>query len=159
MWQTGLKILAVYLVRKYMNQAKDHIKNDSNEEFDSVKHKMAVLLERRASLYRKNFNDEVTRICNSLLGLMVMLLSAALAGLTAIMWIFAVVWNSPQRDTILGLTMLVPLLACVAIFAIIRHSWKKEPLFDKTMLQIESDWQAFRYGLDGTADISDEANN
>lgn len=159
MWQTGLKLLAVYLVRKYMNQAKDHLENDSNEEFNAVKQKMAILAEHRAALYKKNFNDEMTRISNSLLGLMLMLLSAALAGLTAIMWIFAVAWNSPQRDIILGLTMLVPLLVGGAIFAVIRHSWKKEPLFDKTMLQIESDWQAFRFGLDGTADISDEANN
>ena len=158
MWQTGLKILAVYLVRKYMNQAKDHLENDSKEEFNTVKQKMVILAEHRAALYKKNFNHEMSRISNSLLGLMLMLLTAAFAGLTAIIWIFATVWNSPQRDLILGVAMLVPLVVCVTIFGVIRHSWKKEPLFDKTMIQIESDWQAFRYGLDGTADISDEAN-
>lgn len=158
MWQTGLKLFAVYLVRKYMGQAKEHFANDSKEEFNAVKEKMAVLAEHRAALYKQNFNDEMTRISKSLLGLMLMLLTSALAGLTAIIWIFAMAWNSPHRDVILGSTMLVPLIACITIFWCMRRSWKKEPLFDKTMVQIENDWQAFRYGLDGTADISDEAN-
>jgi len=158
MWQTGLKLFAVFLIRKYVNQAKEHFETDSKEEFNTVKEKMALLAEHRAALYKKNFNDEMTRISTSLLGLMLMLLTAALSGLTAIIWIFAAAWNSPHRDIILGTTMLIPLLVCVSIYGLIRYSWKKEPLFNQTMVQIESDWQAFRYGLDGTADISDEAN-
>lgn len=158
MWQAGLKILAVYLVRKYITQAKDHYENDSKQELTDVKEKMAILAEHRAALYKKNFHDEISRIAKSLLGLMLMLLTAALAGLTAIIWIFAIAWNSPYRDTILGITMILPLLIAVSIYGCIRNSWKKEPLFNQTMVQIENDWQAFRYGLDGTADISDEAN-
>ncbi len=54
--------------------------------------------------------------------------------------------------------MILPLLIAVGIFLAIRHTWKKQPLFAKSMVQIENDWQVFKDGLDGTADTSDDAN-
>ena len=97
------------------------------------------------------------RVANSLLGLTFIFFAMLCAGLTALMWLFAIAWNSAHRDLILGVTMVLPLLVASGIFLAIRHSWKKQPIFAKSMVQIENDWQVFRDGLDGTADTSGEA--
>jgi fructose-specific phosphotransferase system IIC component len=74
------------------------------------------------------------------------------------MWLFATAWDSPNRHIILGTTMTLPLLIAIGVFIVIRLNWKKQPLFSKSMVQIENDWHVFKNGLDGTADTSDEAN-
>jgi len=150
MWQTAAKLLVFFFLRNRANHAK--------HDFTQVQENLAVLAESRAAIFKKNFNDEMQRMANSLMGFIFLLLAAACSGLTGIMWLFATAWNSPHRDTILGVTMIVPIFIAVGIYAYINNSWKKEPLFHESIKQIEQDWQAFRYGLDGTADISDEAN-
>jgi hypothetical protein len=74
------------------------------------------------------------------------------------LWLVATVWNSPDRSIILGTTMILPIIIGIGIFAFINYSWKKEPLFSRSVKQIEADWIVFRNGLEGTADTSDEAN-
>lgn len=150
MWHTALKLLVSIFLRNRMN----YVKNDYSE----VKENLAVLAESRAAIFKKNFNDELHRLANSLMAFMFLLLAAACSGLTGIMWLFATAWSSPHRDTILGITMILPILIGIGVYAYISNSWKKEPLFQESIKQIENDWQMFRYGLDGTADISDEAN-
>lgn len=150
MWHTALKLLVSIFLRNRMN----YVKNDYSE----VKENLAVLVESRAAIFKKNFNDELHRLANSLMAFMFLLLAAACSGLTGIMWLFATAWSSPHRDTILGITMILPILIGIGVYTYISNSWKKEPLFQESIKQIENDWQMFRYGLDGTADISDEAN-
>lgn len=150
MWQSALKLLVFIFLRNRMN----HVKND----FSEVKENLAVLAESRAAIFKNNFNNELQRMANSLMGLMFLLLIAACSGLTGIMWLFATAWTSPHRDTILGITMILPILIGIGLYTYISNSWKKEPLFQESIKQIENDWQVFRHGLDGTADISDEAN-
>lgn len=150
MWHTALKLLVSIFLRNRMN----YVKNDYSE----VKENLAVLVESRAAIFKKNFNDELHRLANSLIAFMFLLLAAACSGLTGIMWLFATAWSSPHRDTILGITMILPILIGIGVYTYISNSWKKEPLFQESIKQIENDWQMFRYGLDGTADISDEAN-
>lgn len=150
MWHTALKLLVSIFLRNRMN----YVKNDYSE----VKENLAVLAESRAAIFKKNFNDELHRLANSLMAFMFLLLAAACSGLTGIMWLFATAWSSPHRDTILGITMILPILIGIGVYTYISNSWKKEPLFQESIKQIENDWQMFRYGLDGTADISDEAN-
>ncbi len=132
--------------------------NPQPDEFKQLKHNLALMAESRASFFKQNFSHEVQRVVSSLLGFMVMLVAAVFAGLVGIMWIFAIAWTSPNRELILGITMLVPIIAAVIIFITIKNSWKKEPLLAQSMKQVENDWLVFRGGLDGTADTSDAAN-
>ncbi len=150
MWQSAVKLLVFFFLRNRANHAK--------HDFADVRESLAVMAESRAAIFKKNFNDELSRLANSLIGFMFLLLATACSGLTGIMWLFATAWNSPHRDTILGITMILPILIGIGVYIYISNSWKKEPLLHQTIKQIENDWQVFRYGLDGTADISDEAN-
>jgi len=154
MWKTALKLLAVMFLRKRVN----YVKTDFNNHFDTVKENIAVMAESRAAIFKQNFNDDLQRIVNSFFGLMVISLTAACSGLTGILWLVASAWDSPNRNIILGSTMILPLLIGVGIFVFIRYSWQKNPLFSRSIEQIETDWLIFRGSLDGTADTSEEAN-
>ena len=150
MWKTALKLLVVLLLRNRVT----HVKND----FMAVKENIAIMAESRATIFKQNFNADLQRMVNSLVGFMLVFLAVACSSLTGILWLVASAWNSPYRDIILGIAMILPILLAVGVYCYIRHSWKKEPLFSQSIQQIENDWRVFRGGLDGTADTSDEAN-
>lgn len=154
MWKTAAKLLVVFFLRNRLNT----VKSGFSTHFDEVKENIAAMAESRAAIFKQNFNKDLHRVVNSLLGYMFMLLAAACSALVGLMWLFAIAWNSPDRSIILGTAMILPILIGIGIFAYIRYSWKKEPLFNRSIKQIENDWLVFRGGLDGTADISDEAN-
>ncbi len=154
MWKSALKLLIVLFVQNRIT----HIKNNPSNNLNTVKEKVAVVIESRAALFKQNFSDDLQRMMNSLFGYLLVLLAATCSGLTGMLWLIATAWNSPNRNIILGTTMILPLIVSIGIFVFIRHSWKKEPLFSRSMQQVETDWLIFRGGLDGTADTSDEAN-
>lgn len=154
MWKTALKLLTVVFLRNRIN----HVTTDFNNHFGAVKENIAVMAESRAAIFKQNFNDDLQRIVNSFFGLMVISVTAACSGLTGILWLVASAWDSPNRNIILGTTMLLPLLIGIGIFVFMRYSWQKNPLFSRSIEQIETDWLVFRGGLDGTADTSDDAN-
>ena len=116
------------------------------------------MIENRASLFKLNFNDDMQRIVDSFFGYLLVLLAATCSGLTGLIWIIASAWTSPNRNLILGVTMVLPLVIGIGIFAFISYSWKQKPLLSRTMQQLETDWLVFKNGLDGTADTSEEAN-
>ncbi len=162
MWNTALKLVGELLIAKYLRNRILHAGNDSSSkarnQFGAVKQSLAALIESHAALFKAQFHTDMQRVAKSLLGLAFMFFAILCSGLTALMWLFATAWSSPNRDTILGTVMILPLLIAIGIFMAIRHTWKKQPLFAKSMVQIENDWQVFRDGLDGTADTSDDAN-
>ena len=183
MWKSAVKFLIIlflknrfqFIKNNFFNKLKSNQKpnlafnlqsnelHDSNlhslhNEFDSLKKNLALMAESRATFFKRNFNQEAQRVVGSLMGFMFMLVAVVFAGLVGIMWIFALAWNSPNRELILGITMFVPIVAAVIIFITIRNTWKKEPLLAQTMKQIENDWLVFSGGLDGTADTSEAAN-
>ena len=162
MWKTALKLIVQLLFAKFirnrMLDAQDHMSNDAQNHFSAVKKSMAALVESHAALFKAQLNTDMKRLANSVLGLLFIFFALLCSSLTALMWLFATAWNSPHRDIILGTTMILPILIAIGVFFVIRLSWKKQPLFAKSMVQIENDWQVFRNGLDGTADTSDEAN-
>lgn len=162
MWKTALRlaaqILIAKIVRNRMHDVQEHISNDTQNHFSAVKKNMAALIESHAALFKDQLNHDMKRIANSLLGLAFIFFALLCSGLTALMWLFATAWNNPNRDIILGTTMTLPILIAIGVFVAIRLTWKKQPLLSKSMVQIENDWQVFKNGLDGTADISDEAN-
>lgn len=154
MWKTALKLAVFIFLRSKIN----HVKDDIGSNLSSVKENMAILAESRALLFKQNFNRELERLGNSIIGFLFMLLAGVCSGLTALMWLFAIAWNSPHRDWILGITVVVPLLIGVAIYFYIRASWEKEPLFDKTMTQIQHDWLLFRHGIDNIEEETEGSN-
>ena len=162
MWTTALKFLAILFLKNRMEFVKVNFFNklhtSSSDDLNRVKENIAAMAESRAALFKQNFNQEVHRVVNSLFGFMLILLSAILSLLTGLMWLFATAWVSPHRDVILGVTMILPILIAVGVYLLIRRSWQKQPILHQSIVQIESDWQVFRAGLDGTADISDDAN-
>ena len=162
MWTSALKFLAILLLKNRIEFIRKHFFNKldshSGEDLSRLKQSIAAMAESRAALFKQNFNYEVHRVVNSLFGFMLILLAAMLSLLTGLMWLFATAWSSPNRDIILGLTMILPILVAVGVYFYIRHSWQKQPILHQSIVQIESDWQVFRAGLDGTADTSEEAN-
>lgn len=155
MWKTALKLAVVMFLRSKIN----HVKDDIGNNLGAVKENMARLAESRALIFKQNFNRELHRLGNSLLGFMFMSIAAIFSGLTGLMWLFAIAWSSPNRNLILAVIVVVPLLAGIGIYIYIRQSWKKEPLFDKTMKQIHSDWLLFRHGLESVAEEVESSNH
>lgn len=162
MWTSALKFIAILFLKNKIESVKSNFFSKSNtnssEELNQLKQSIAAMAESRAALFKQNFNFEVRRVVNSLFGFMLILLAAILSLLTGLMWLFATAWVSPYRDIILGITMILPILIAAGVYLYIRRSWHKQPILHQSMAQIESDWQVFRAGLDGTADTSDEAN-
>ena len=153
MWKTGLKLLMVLFFKKRLNL----VKNDFSEHFHTLKENIALMAESRAGIFKQNFHADIHRMVNSLLGFMLILLFLAGSTLIGLMWLFAIAWNSVYRDTILAIAIILPVLVAIGVFIVIRQSWKKEPLFQQSIKQIEYDWLVFRGGLDSTVDPSDEA--
>ena len=162
MWTTTLKFLAILFIKNRMEFAKvnffNKLNTSSSDDLKRFKENIAAMAESRAAIFKQNFNQEVRRVVNSLFGFMLILLAAILSSLTGLMWLFATAWESPNRDVILGVTMILPILIAVGVYLLIRRSWQKQPILHQSIVQIENDWVVFRAGLDGTADISDDAN-
>ena len=162
MWTSALKFIAILFLKNRMEYVKstffNKLNTNSSENLNRLKLNIAAMAESRAAIFKQDFHFEVRRVVNSLFGLMLILLAAMLSLLTGLMWLFATAWVSPYRDIILGTTMILPILIAAGVYLYIRRSWHKQPILQQSILQIESDWQVFRAGLDGTADISDEAN-
>ena len=162
MWTSALKFIAILFLKNRMEYVRSHFFNilntNTSENLNQLKLSIAAMAESRAAILKQNFHFEVRRVVNSLFGFMLILLAAMLSLLTGLMWLFATAWVSPYRDIILGTTMILPILIAAGVYLYIRRSWQKQPILHQSMVQIESDWQVFRAGLDGTADISDEAN-
>ena len=162
MWTTALKFLAVLFLKNRVQFAKvnffNKLNSNSSDDLNQLKESIAALAESRAAIFKQNFNHEVRRVVNSLFGFMLIFLAAILSLLTGLMWLFTTAWMSPQRDIILGATIILPILIAVGGYLLIRRSWQKQPILHQSIAQIESDWLVFRAGLDGMADISDDAN-
>lgn len=162
MWTTALKFVAILFLKNRMEFIKHNFFNklstNSNDDLIKLKDNVAVMAESRAAIFKQNFNHEVNRVVSSLFGFMLILLAAMLSMLTGLMWLFATAWASPNRNIILGSTMFLSILVAVGVYFFIRRSWQKQPIFHQSIVQVENDWQVFKAGLDGTADISDEAN-
>jgi uncharacterized membrane protein YqjE len=155
MWKSLIKFLAVLWLKNRMEFIRNNFFNklntNSNDDLTKLKETIAVLAESRAAIFKHNFNHEINRVVNSLFGFMLILLAAILSLLTGLAWLFALAWTSPNRDLILSITMLLPVLIAVAVYFYIRQSWQKQALFQQSILQVESDWQLFRDGFDGLA--------
>jgi uncharacterized membrane protein YqjE len=162
MWTSLLKFLAILLLKNRVEFIRNNFFNKFNthsaEDLNRLKENIAAMAESRAAIFKENFNHEVKRVVHSLFGFMLILLATLASLLTGLAWLFATAWASPNRDMILGGTILLPILIAVGVYFYIRQSWQKQPIFQQSMQQIESDWQIFKAGLASTTDTSDEAD-
>src|SRR5688572_5810859 len=140
MLKTVLKVAVFFFLR---SKAKN-VKTTTNDNLSAVKHNIIHMAEMRAVVFKHNFNNELKRLGTSVIGFMLMLVAAICSGLIGLMWLFAIAWNSPDRNVILSIAFILPLLVCVGIFAYLRYSWKKEPLFEQAITQIATDWRLFK---------------
>ena len=140
MWKAAIKLAILYMLRNRFTEAKTRLKGD----FLRIKDSFADLTENRVLIFRNNLNNELDRVIHSLLGYMLILIGIMCSCITAIIWLTATALNSPHRNLIFSVTMLSPLMIGLIIYLIIRHSWKKEPLFHQSFVQIKQDWQLFR---------------
>lgn len=151
MFASVLKMITFYLIGNRISEAK----NDLIE----VRENAANYAESRSRRIKENVMQDLQRVVNSFIGYLIMFSAIIFSGLLGLMWLFATAWESPNRDLILGVSMLVPLCISAVIYTVIKNSWQQKPLLAETTALISKDWQSFRHGLDGTADISDEANH
>ncbi len=143
MLKTVLK-LAVFL---FLRSKVKNVQTTTDDHLSTVKHNIVHMAEMRAAVFKQNFNNELKRLGNSVIGFMLMLVAAICSGLIGLMWLFALAWSSPDRNIILSLAFILPLLLCVGIYAYLRYSWKKEPLFEQAISQIATDWRLFKHGM------------
>jgi hypothetical protein len=143
MWQIILKLIAVYLLRNRLNQAKSNIQHD----FTAAKENLASIFERHATQFKEECTEELKRISRSIIAFICMILAGTLTGLTALLWIFATAWNSQNRTMILICTIGAGSLIVLSIALFISHQWKRKALFEHTINSIESDWLIFKEGL------------
>lgn len=149
MLSTALKLVALYLINNRLSVAKDGL--------HTFKENIADYTESRTEIFRNNFHRDVRRIVSSFIGFLVILASLIFTGLLGLMWIFAVAWNSPNREVILGLTMSIPFVIGLITFSAIKNTWKNKPLLAETTQLVAADWQLFRYGSDSKADTKNDA--
>jgi uncharacterized membrane protein len=150
MFASILKMITFYLIGNRISEAK--------QDLMAVKDNAADYAESRVMRIKLNVMQDLQRIVNSFIGFLVMFSAIIFSGLLGLMWLFATAWQSPNRELILGISMLVPLCISAVIYLAIKASWQKKPILNDTTELISNDWQTFRHGLDGTADTSDEAN-
>lgn len=143
MWQIILKLIAVYLLRNRLNQAKSSIQHD----FTAAKENFANILERHATQFKEEYTEELKRISRSIIAFVCMILAGILTGLTALMWIFAIAWTSQDRAMILTCMIGGGGLIVLSIALFITHQWKRKALFEQTINLVESDWLIFKAGL------------
>jgi len=151
MFAAALKVFAIYLLNQRFSQAKIDLRE--------VKENVADFAESRALFLKHNLLQDLQRMVNGFIGYLAMFTAFIFTGIIGLMWIFAVAWDSAHREIILGVVMVIPLLVGIVIFAALRKIWKENPFMSKSTQLISRDWNSFRHNLDGTADISEEANN
>ena len=147
---TALKLVFTFLLNSKVSKAK--------RELIGFKENVADYTESRAGIIKGNIESDLRRIVKSFIGILLIFACFILVGVLGLAWLFALAWSSENRQIILGVTMSIPLIIGLITFSSIRTSWKMNPLLEETTMLISEDWKSFRYGLDGTADISDEAN-
>lgn len=147
---TALKLAFTFLLNSRVSKAK--------RELISFKENVADYTESRAGVIKGNIESDLRRIVKSFIGILFIFGCLILLGILGLAWLLAMAWNSENREIILEAAMSIPIIVGLITLNSIRSSWQMNPLLEETTTLISEDWKNFRYGLDGTADISDEAN-
>lgn len=143
MLKTIIKLLVVYFVNKQLTGAKEGVAG--------IKSSMSDYAENRAEFVRDDFLHDLHRMLNTVLAYLFVFTALVLAGVIALLWIFAAVWESPNRGFILSAIIVGLLSVSVAIYGAIRYKWKNHYFMSNTSGLIAHDWRLFTNKLDSEA--------
>lgn len=146
MIKTVIKLFAIYFVNKRLNEAKENLSD--------VKNNVTDYAESRAEFVRDDFLQDLQRMLNTVLGYLFVFTSLVLAGVITLLWIFAIVWDSPNRGFILSGIILMLLFTSGAIYGMIKHKWKHHYFMSHTSNLISHDWHLFKRNLESNHDDS-----
>lgn len=135
MLKTIIKLVIVYFVNKQLSGAK--------EGLTDIKTSMTDYAESRAEFIRDDFLQDLQRMLNTVLAYFFVFTALVLAGVIALLWIFAIAWESPNRALILSAIIVGLLSVSIAIYATIRYKWKNDYFMSKTSGLIAHDWYLF----------------
>jgi hypothetical protein len=150
MLETLFKLITAYFINKRLVSLQANLL--------VVKESAADFAESRASFFIANLNQDLERVADSFISSLITLVCIMFSGFIGSMWIFTIAWNSANRPLILGAMMTIPLILGAFSFLSIKNAWRNKPFMGDSTYLISQDWASFRYGLDGTADTSEEAS-
>jgi len=132
MWRTLLKLVAMKFV---------------GHKLHLVVAQLLAFIERRAHIFILNMGEEWNRLLKTVIGFILVFTALVFSALIGAAWIVAIAWESPSRDLILGISMLIPLLLVLAVAIYLRSIWHKKPYLESARNQMDSDWQVLRGAL------------
>jgi hypothetical protein len=140
MLSTLLKLITMYFINQRVEQSKQHVSVFAKNAADYA--------ESRARFIKSDLMVDLDRMTNSFVGFLIMFAGIIFSGMMALLWIFAIAWNSDYRVLILAFIITTPLILSAIIFYAIRNMWKNSPLLNASTELIARDWQAIRKGLE-----------
>lgn len=147
MFKTIIKFIALFYLNSLISskassmlQAKDNI---------------ADYVESRAIFFKYNLLADLRRMVNSFFVCLAIFFAFIFSGLIALMWLFSVIAESQNRDLILGIMVLTPIIIAAALLLIITKYWNENPFMNESTRLIAYDWNHFRYGADNTPQSND----
>lgn len=132
MWRTLLKLVAMKFI---------------GHRLHLVVAQLLAFIERRAHIFIINMGDEWNRLLKTVIGFILVFTALVFSALIGAAWIVAIAWESPSRDLILGVSMLIPLLLVLVVAIYLRAIWHRKPYLESARNQLESDWQVLRGAL------------
>ncbi|HSH54896.1 MAG TPA: hypothetical protein VK974_09985 [Methylophilaceae bacterium] len=132
MWGTILKLVAMKFV---------------GHRLHLIVVQLMSFIERRAQIFIHNMGEEWNRLLKTLIGFIVVLTALVFSALIGAAWIVAIAWESPSRDVILGIAILIPLVIVLFMAIYLRSLWHKKPYLENSRSQLHSDWQVLRGAL------------
>ena len=121
-----------------------------------ISHLMAFI-EQRGHILSRSLGDEWNRLVKTLFGMVVVLSALAFSALIGAAWIVALAWNSPSRDVILAVAMVMPMFVVLLTALYLRGLWHNRPYLQQSRVQLNEDWQILRGALDG--DVREAQSN
>jgi hypothetical protein len=148
MFKTIIKYLAMY----YLNNM---ISSKANS-FMQVKDNAADYVESRAIFFKYNLLADLRRVVNSFFVYLAVFFAFVFSGFIGLMWLFSTIAESQNRDLILGIMVITPIIIAVVLLFIVTKHWKENPFINESTRLIAYDWNTFRYGTDSTPQHDDK---
>ncbi len=119
------------------------VKTSGNE----VCREQSTVVERRAHLFTQSVRDEWNRVVTSIVCVILSLVCLAFSGLIATAWLIAFALHSPDRNLILGIALVVPLLAVAGIAIYLKTLWNQKLFLHDTRNQLNDDWDVLHHAV------------
>lgn len=139
-----LKVIIKYIALYYLNNRISSKANALLQAKDSA----ADYVESRAIFFKYNLLSDLRRVVNSFFVYLAIFVAFIFSALIGLMWLFSSIAESQNRDLILGIMVITPIIvAAILLFKVINH-WNKNPFMNESTRLIAYDWNTFRYGSD-----------